>query len=199
MYCASPGGFLERQAEHEDIGIRNLDASLGHQFDHALRHVRAHAVVYAPPGKDDLGMVAELLRFVREIVRIHADAMTADEAGARRRNSRLTTAACSASSVSIPRRWLINANSLIKAMFPRRAACFDHLGHLGDTDTRCAMRAHLDDLAVQRVDELRGRRRRPRCDLDDAFEPVCLVTRIDAFRAVAGIKIHIVAQARARR
>jgi predicted RNA methylase len=40
----------------------------------------AHAVIDAPAGENHLGMMAERLGAMREIVGIDADAMTADEA-----------------------------------------------------------------------------------------------------------------------
>jgi hypothetical protein len=51
-----------------------------HQLDHALRHVATHAVVDAAPGQDHLRVVADLLRLVGQVVRIHADAVAADQA-----------------------------------------------------------------------------------------------------------------------
>ena len=47
-------------------------------------HIGAHAVVDSPPGEDHLGVVAEFLRLVGEIVGIDADAMPADQAGTER-------------------------------------------------------------------------------------------------------------------
>jgi hypothetical protein len=42
----------------------------------------AHAVVDAAAGQDDLGVVADFLRLVGEVVRVDADAVAADQAGA---------------------------------------------------------------------------------------------------------------------
>ena len=46
--------------------------------------VQRHVVVEAPPGEDHLGVIADLLRLVRQVVGVDADAVTADEAGAER-------------------------------------------------------------------------------------------------------------------
>ena len=45
----------------------------------AHRDVLGHAVVEAAAGEDDLGPIADFLGLVREVVRIDADAVAADE------------------------------------------------------------------------------------------------------------------------
>ncbi|MCY1559918.1 hypothetical protein D9M68_970020 [compost metagenome] len=42
----------------------------------------AHAVVDAAPGQDHVRVVADLLGLVGQVIRVHADAMAADQAGA---------------------------------------------------------------------------------------------------------------------
>src|SRR5690606_40064764 len=46
--------------------------------------ISAHRVVQAAAGQDDLGVVADGLRLVRQVVRVDADAVAAHQAGAER-------------------------------------------------------------------------------------------------------------------
>jgi hypothetical protein len=61
-----------------------VDALADHQPEHLVGDIATHAVVGAAPGQDHLGVVADLLRLVGQVVRIHADAVAADQAGAER-------------------------------------------------------------------------------------------------------------------
>src|SRR6266540_1602227 len=51
-----------------------------HLLDRLLRDELAHAVVDAASGKNDLWDVADLFGLVREVIRIDADAVSADQA-----------------------------------------------------------------------------------------------------------------------
>jgi GDP-L-fucose synthase len=64
--------------------------------------VGAHAVVDAPAGQDHLGVVADLLRLVGQVVRVHADAVAAHQPGRNGRKFHLVPAASSTSRVSMP-------------------------------------------------------------------------------------------------
>ena len=57
---------------------------LDHLLDRLLGDELAHAVVDAPAGQDHLRVVAEHLRLVRQVVRVDADAVAADQARAER-------------------------------------------------------------------------------------------------------------------
>jgi hypothetical protein len=94
--------LLERQAEHQHARADRVDPPLRHQAQHFAGDIAAHAVVDAPAGQDHLRVVAELLRLVRQVVGIHADAVAADQAGRNGRKFHLVPAASSTSSVSMP-------------------------------------------------------------------------------------------------
>ena len=55
-----------------------------HLLDRLLGDVLAHAVVDAPPGEDHLRVIAERVGLVRQVVRVDADAVAADEARTKR-------------------------------------------------------------------------------------------------------------------
>ena len=57
---------------------------LRHQLDDLAGDVERHVVVEAPAREDHLRVVADLLRLVRQVVRVHADAVPADQARAER-------------------------------------------------------------------------------------------------------------------
>ena len=68
---------------------------------------------------------------------------------------------------------------------------FDDLGRFGDLDARRLMRAGLDDLAIEFVDEVGDFRGRAGGDFHDIGQAALLVAGIDALRAVAGEEVDI--------
>ena len=85
-----------------------------------LGDVLAHAVVDAPAGEDHLRVVAELVGLVRQVVRIDADAVAADEARAERQEVPLGARGLQHLRVSMPILWKISASSFISAMLRSR-------------------------------------------------------------------------------
>ncbi len=75
--------FLEGEAHDQHFGAFDLDALFGHGLDQLGNDVGAHAVVKAPAGQDDFRVVADGLGFVGEVVRVNANAVAADQAGAK--------------------------------------------------------------------------------------------------------------------
>ena len=76
--------FLERDAKHQDLRLRQAHAPLHHEADDLGRHVQSHVVVDAPARQDHLRVVAHLLGLVGQVVGIDADAVAADQAGPER-------------------------------------------------------------------------------------------------------------------
>ena len=72
--------FLEGQAEDQDPAVADADAALQHELDDGFGDVGAHAIVDAPAGEDDLGVVADGDGLVGEIVGVDTDAVAADQA-----------------------------------------------------------------------------------------------------------------------
>src|SRR5690625_1949656 len=73
--------FLEGQGQNQHAGAGPVDAAFGHKAQHFTGHVAAHAVVGAASGQDHFGVKAALLGLVGQVVRVHADAVAADQAG----------------------------------------------------------------------------------------------------------------------
>ena len=72
--------FLECQAKSVDGRPFHRTASGDEVLDGLLRDIGAHPVIDAPPGEDHLGVVAESLGVVREVVGFDANAVPTDEA-----------------------------------------------------------------------------------------------------------------------
>ncbi len=72
--------FFKRHAEHIRGRSRCGDSLLSHEFQGLACHKMRHAVVDAPTGKNDLGLIADHLGFVGQVVRVNADAVPADKA-----------------------------------------------------------------------------------------------------------------------
>src|SRR6185503_8947686 len=168
-----------------------LDVVADHELQHALGDVLGHAVVQAPTGEDDLGAIADFLGLVRQIVRVDADAVAADEAGPEiqevpLRAGRLQHFLGIDVEPLEDHRQLVDQRDIDVAL-----RVLDDLGSLGHLQARRLVRAGRDDRAVERVDVVGGLRRRARCDLLDRRQPVFLVAGIDALRAIAGEEIPV--------
>ncbi len=59
-----------------------MNTPIAHAPEDLARDIHGHVVVQAPAREDHLGVVADLLRLVRQVVRVHTDAVTAHEARA---------------------------------------------------------------------------------------------------------------------
>jgi hypothetical protein len=62
--------------------VGDIDAVLQHAFDDALRSIAGHVVVDAATRQNDLRVVAQFFGFVREVIGIHTNAVTAHHAWA---------------------------------------------------------------------------------------------------------------------
>ena len=76
--------FLKRQPEHQHARPPDGEFFLRHQLAQPADDIGAHAVIGAAPGQNHFRVKAELLRFVRQIIRIHANAMSAHQTRAER-------------------------------------------------------------------------------------------------------------------
>ena len=173
-----------------------MDALAGHELDHLAHHVERHVVVEAAPGEDHLGVVADLLRLVRQVVGIDADAVAADQARAERQEVPLGAGGdqhffgVDAEAVE-DQRQLVDQRDVHVAL-----GVLDDLGGLGHLEARGLVRAGGDDAAIQLIHEIGHFGRGAGGDLLDAGQAVLLVARIDALGAVAGEEILVELQAR---
>ena len=116
--------------------------------DAFARDALAHAVVDAPAGQNDLGMIAGLLGAIGQIIGIDADAVAADESRLERQEIPFG-----------PRRGQHVAGIDIERLEDQRQfvhegdveialGVFDHLGRFGDLDRGRAMNAGRDHRSV---------------------------------------------------
>ena len=144
---------------------RSRPNAVAQQPAHAfLRDALAHAVVDAAAGEDHLGVIAGLLGAMRQVVRIDADAVAADQA--RRERQEVPFGARGGQHVGgvDAEPWKIADSSFMKRDVEIALGVLDHLGGFGDLDRRRAMDAGLDDRAIDRGDDIeraRVLRRRP--------------------------------------
>ena len=183
--------LLEREAHHEDARGLHVDALRGHQAHDLARDVQRHVVVDAPAREDHLRVVADLLRLVRQVIRVDADAVAADEARPERQEIPLAARRLE-HLLSVDAEPVEDHGELVDERDVDVALrVLDHLGGLCDADRRRAMGAGLDDRAVQLVDEVGRLRRRAGGDLADRRQPVLAVARVDALRAVAREEVAV--------
>lgn len=71
--------LLESEAKDNDVAAEYLYSFFKHEFDDAVGYVCTHAVVHAPSGENDFGVVAISLGALREIVGVDAYAVAAYE------------------------------------------------------------------------------------------------------------------------
>src|SRR6266436_4919361 len=71
--------LLEGQAHDQNAAADNGKALLHHQPGDAVGDMASHAVVDASAGQDHLGVIADLLGAMSQVVRVDADTMAADE------------------------------------------------------------------------------------------------------------------------
>ena len=177
--------FLERQAQHQHLGRDRVDALADHQAHGLAGHVGAHAVVGAAPGQDHVRVVAHFLRLVGEVVRVHADAVAADQAGAERQEVPFGAGrfehvqGVDAEAVEQDRQ-VVDQGDVEVAL-----GVFDHLGRLGHLDAGGLVGAGGDDARVQRIDEIGGGRGGAGGHLEDGGDAVGLVAGVDALGRVA--------------
>ena len=176
--------FLERQAEHQHPRMHRVDALAQHQLDHLVGHVAAHAVVGAATGQDDLRVVAHLCRLVGQVVRIHADAVAADQARPERQEVPL--GAGRFQHVQGVDAELVEQDGEVVDQRDVEVALgvLDHLGGFRHLDAGRLVGAGGDDAGVQRIDEIGDSRGGPGGHFQDVGHPMLLVAGVDALRAV---------------
>ena len=179
---------------------RALDrrAVLDQLLHRLLGDVLAHAVVDAAAGEDHLRVVAELLRLVREVVRIDADAVAADEPGPERQEVPLRARRLRARRACRCRsRSKISASSFISAML--RSRCVFSIT-LAASATLMLLARWTPAVTTAAVDARRRARASPACRPTTTFmilrERVLLVARVDALGRVADEEVLLPLEAR---
>src|SRR6185503_3160495 len=183
--------FLEREAEDVDVGTLDRRTRLDQLLDRLLGDELAHAVVDAPAGENDLGMVAELVGHVRQIVGIDADTMAADQARPKGQevpfgSGRLEHFERIDAYLVEDQRQLVHQRDV---EIPLRV--LDDLGRFGDLDRARAVDAGRDDAAIDGGNAFQRLRRVAADQLDDARQRMLLVPRIDALGRIPDEKIAL--------
>src|SRR5579864_4388671 len=156
---------------------------------HALRHEGTHVVIDPPAGEDDLRLMPDLDRPVREIEGVDPDAMSADQAGREAqeipfRRCRVEHVMCGKTELLEDHRHFVDKGDVDVAL-----RILDHLGSfrrldaLGHKDVAVGYRA-VD--AAQRFDHgvgLTGHH------LGDTIHRVFAVSGVDAFRRITEKKV----------
>jgi len=183
--------LLEGEAHDEHTRAFDGDAALEHGLDQLRHHVGAHAVVEAAAGEDDLGVVADGLRLVGEVVRIHADAVAADQARAEGQEVPLAAGGLQ-HGLGVDAHLVEDDGQLVdEGDVDVALGVLDDLGGLGHLDAFGLVGADDNDLAVELVDQLGHFGRGAGSDLLDGGDAVFLVARVDALGAVAGVEVDV--------
>lgn len=183
--------FLEGKAEDEDSGVDDLHFALRHELDDFVGDIAGHAVIDAPAGEDDFGVVTDLLRLVGQVVGIDADAVTADQTGTKGQEVPFAAGrfedfeGIDAQPMEYQGK-LVHQGDIEVAL-----GVFDHLGRFGDFDRTRPVGAGGDDAAIQGVDEFSDFGCGARGDFPDGGQSVLLVAGVDALGAVAGKEVNI--------
>ena len=181
--------FLKGQAQDQDAAVTDADAALEHELDHGLRHMGAHAVVDAPAGEDDLGVMADGDGLVGEVVGVDADAVAADQARAEGQEVPFAAGGLQDlqgvdAELAEDQRQFVHQGDVEVAL-----GVLDDLGRLGDADAAGHMGAGGDDLAVEGVDNGGDLGAGAAGDLFDGGQAVVGVAGVDALGAVAEVEV----------
>ena len=188
--------LLESEAQHQHAGAFDGDAALEHGLDELRHHVGAHAVVQPPTGEDDLGVVADGLRLVGEVVRVHADAVAADQARAEGQEVPLAAGGLQ-HGLGVDAHLVEDDGELVdEGDVDVALGVLDDLGGFGHLDALGLVGADDDDLAVELVHQLGDLGGGAGGDLLDGGDAVFLVARVDALGAVAGVEVDVEFQTR---
>ena len=146
--------LLEGEAHYQHARAVDALLPLEHGLDHVVGNEGRHAVIDAAPGEDHLRMEADRFGLVGQIIGIDANAVTADEAGAKRLEipfgaGRLEHLARLEAKLLEQHGELVDQCDVHVAL-----DVLDYLGGLGNADRARAMGAGGDDGAVHGVDQI---------------------------------------------
>lgn len=143
--------FFERQAQHQHFAAQNGQALAQHKFDGLVCHVAGHAVVDAPARQNDLRVITNLLRLVRQVVRVHANAVASHKTGAE--GQKVPFGASSLQHFERVNAQLVKdeAELVHESDIDVTLGVLNHLGCLGHFDATGFMGAGGDDLLIKLV------------------------------------------------
>src|SRR4029079_7552348 len=71
--------FFERESQHEKLGTVNFHSSLQHPFQDILGNKHRHIVIGSPARQNHVGMEADGLCLMGQVIRINADTVASDK------------------------------------------------------------------------------------------------------------------------
>ncbi len=150
-----------------------------------LGNVFAHAVVDAPPGQDHVGVVAQHLGLVRQVIRVHTNAVAAHQPGAKRQ--KVPLGACGFQHFSrVQTHHVEDDGQLVHQRNVQVAlGVFDHLGGLGHFQVGHTVHAGCHHLFVECRHPRQGLGGVTRHHFHGVAQGVLLVARVDALGRVA--------------
>lgn len=153
--------------------------------------MKAHVVVDAPAGIDNLRMIAQAFGFMGEVVRIHSDAMTSHQTWFKVQEVPLGAGSlqhfvCVNAHAREDERQLIDKSDVDIAL-----CVFNDLGSFGYLDGRSLVRAGFDDTPVEGIHPVGNFGRTAAGNFLDVYQPVLLVSGIDAFGRIATKKSRL--------
>src|SRR6056297_2433064 len=178
--------FLEGQAQDQDFCAGAVDALPGHQLDQFAGDVGAHAVVGAAAGQDHLRVEADVLGLVGQVVRIHADAVAADQAGAERQEVPLGAGGFEYRAGVQPQFAEQHGQFVDQTDIHVALGVFDDFCGFGDPDILRFVRSRRNDRGVEGVDEISSLGGGAGGYFFYGWEAVFAVSGVDAFRRIAG-------------
>ena len=183
--------LLESDAQDQDPGILDQHAFLVHALDGLIRHVSAHAVVQPPGSVHDTGQHAIDLCLLDEVIRVHADAVAADETGAEFDEVPLAGSGFD-HVVGIDAHRIEDLGQFVhEGDVHVTLAVLDDLGSLRHLDARGLVRPIQQHGIVHPIHQVGNLGRGTGSHLLDLLHRMGLVARIDALGAVPGKEIHV--------
>ncbi len=187
--------FFEGDAHDADFAASHVDAVLQHALDDVACGVAGHVVVHAAASQDDLRVVTQLLGFVRQVIRVHANTVAADHA--RPERQKVPLAACGLEHLQrVDADALEDDGELIdKGDIQVTLAVFYYLCGFGHFDATGFPGTCFDDAVVKSIDFVGHFGRAATGDFLYGGEGVDFVTWVDALGAVAAVKVLVELQA----
>ena len=182
--------FLKGEAQNGDLGIFYRASAFRKKLDERLHNVLTHVIVDASARKNDLTVIADLLGLIRQIVRVNADAVTADKTGGKLEeiplcSRRLEDGFGVDSELMEDNRKLVHKGDIDIPL-----AVFDDLCRLGNLDAFGSVYAGFDNKLIDLGNRIKRLFVHTRNDFYDGFKPMYLVARVDSFGAVPDFKVN---------
>src|SRR6266700_1740274 len=175
--------FLKCQSEH--CYSRRLRAAFQKAAQALARDAYPDGIVDAPAGENHVGMIARLLRSKRQVIRVDANAVAADEA--RRETDEIPFGRSRRKHVAgVDVELVEDRGKLVHESDVEGALCvLDRLGRFRDFYGRCLVQAGRYDGAIHRSDDLESTCILTSHHLCNCLEPMSPITRIDPLGRIA--------------